>query len=147
MLVMSAALLVSAVASGQTAARTARAELRNAQGEVVGRATLAEPPQGVTISLEVEKLPPALGTASMPMRSGAVIRRISPSAGGRFNPEGKKHGLKNPEGPHAGDLSNLVVGSDGRVRVTVAASKVTLGEGPNSAFPPRGHGPRHPRGA
>jgi Cu-Zn family superoxide dismutase len=135
--VMSAALLVSAGASGQTAARTARAELRNAQGEVIGCATLAEQPQGVTISLEVEKLPPG----SHGFHVHAVGRCDPPdfaSAGGHFNPEGKKHGLKNPEGPHAGDLPNLMVGPDGRARVTVAAPKVTLGEGPNSAFHPGG---------
>ena len=34
------------------------------------------------------------------------------SAGGHLNPEGKKHGLQSPEGPHAGDLPNLTVGPD-----------------------------------
>lgn len=35
------------------------------------------------------------------------------SAGGHYNPDGKKHGLDNPEGPRAGDLPLLVVAQDG----------------------------------
>jgi Cu-Zn family superoxide dismutase len=36
------------------------------------------------------------------------------SAGGHWNPTGHQHGMKNPAGPHAGDMPNLDVGSDGR---------------------------------
>ena len=54
------------------------------------------------------------------------------SAGGHFNPRGKKHGVKNPQGHHAGDLPNLVVGSDGEVEIEVIAGGVTLGPGANS---------------
>ncbi|MET0239731.1 MAG: superoxide dismutase family protein, partial [Sphingobium sp.] len=35
------------------------------------------------------------------------------SAGGHLNPDGKKHGLQNPEGSHQGDLPDLVVAADG----------------------------------
>ncbi len=60
------------------------------------------------------------------------------SAGGHFNPFGKQHGLKNPQGPHAGDLPSLTVGPDGRATVSVVASLVTLKEGKNSLFQPDG---------
>ena len=60
------------------------------------------------------------------------------TAGPHFNPDGKKHGTKNPEGPHAGDLSNFEVGADGRAKVSLLATRVTLGEGPNSLFHPEG---------
>jgi Cu-Zn family superoxide dismutase len=56
------------------------------------------------------------------------------TAGPHFNPDNKKHGVKNPDGPHAGDLSNIEVAADGTVRVTSLAPNVTLGEGPNSLF-------------
>ena len=60
------------------------------------------------------------------------------TSGGHFNPEGKKHGLKNPDGPHAGDLPNLVVGEDGKETLEVIATRVTLKPGKNSLFPPGG---------
>ena len=34
------------------------------------------------------------------------------SAGGHWNPTNRQHGTDNPDGPHAGDLSNITVGSD-----------------------------------
>jgi Cu-Zn family superoxide dismutase len=48
------------------------------------------------------------------------------SAGSHFNPQGKKHGLENPEGPHAGDLPDLVVGPDGTGKAEVVATQVSL---------------------
>jgi superoxide dismutase, Cu-Zn family len=131
------ALLVAAVAQGQPAARGARAELRNAQGDVVGRAILMPEAQGVRIALEVERLPP--GPHGFHVH--AVGRCDAPdfaSAGGHFNPDGKKHGLKNPAGPHAGDLATVVVGADGGAKATATAPGITLGSGPSSVFHPGG---------
>ena len=44
------------------------------------------------------------------------------------------HGMNNPRGPHAGDLSNLVAGADGRATAIIFAARVTLGYGSNSLF-------------
>ena len=38
------------------------------------------------------------------------------SAGPHFNPDGKKHGLENPEGHHAGDMNNFTVNAKGRAK-------------------------------
>ncbi len=54
------------------------------------------------------------------------------TAGGHFNPAGKKHGLRNPEGPHAGDLPNLEVGPGGAGQLAYTNPLVTLGPGVNS---------------
>jgi Cu-Zn family superoxide dismutase len=128
---------VGSTTYSQTPTPTARAELRNAQGEVVGRATLSESAQGIAVTLEAEKLAP--GPHGFHIHE---VGKCDPpdfmTAGGHFNPEGKKHGLRSPEGPHAGDLPNLVVGSDGRVTVKVVAPRVTLGASPNSVFQPAG---------
>ena len=48
------------------------------------------------------------------------------SAGGHFNPEGRKHGYYNQAGPHAGDLPNLHVPDTGRLTVETLAREVTL---------------------
>ena len=56
------------------------------------------------------------------------------SAGPHFNPENKKHGLENPDGPHAGDMKNFTVAADGTAQTTVLAAKVTLGEDNQSVF-------------
>ena len=58
------------------------------------------------------------------------------SAGGHFNPDDKKHGLKNKGGSHAGDLPNLTVPSSGEVVTQIVAKNVTLKEGKYSLLEP-----------
>jgi Cu-Zn family superoxide dismutase len=41
------------------------------------------------------------------------------SAGPHFNPDGKQHGLQNPQGPHAGDMNNFTVAANGMAKTTV----------------------------
>ena len=106
-------------------AQPAKAELKDAQGKVVGTAMLNEVSGGVKIALKVSGLNPgdhgfhihAVGKCEPPAFT---------SAGGHFNPGNKKHGKKNPEGAHAGDLQNLRVGADGRGSIDVTAGGVTL---------------------
>lgn len=121
---------------GQTP-RKAQAVLVNAQGEQVGRAWLEEVSPGVKIKLTVSKLPPGVHAFHI----HAVGRCEAPdfkSAGPHFNPYGKKHGMKSPDGAHAGDLPNLLVGTDGTAAVEVVAQGVTLGAGAQSLFQPEG---------
>jgi Cu-Zn family superoxide dismutase len=56
------------------------------------------------------------------------------SAGPHLNPTNKKHGLQNPEGPHAGDMQNITVGKNGKAKAELKDDRVTMGEGPNSVF-------------
>jgi superoxide dismutase, Cu-Zn family len=132
-----AVLLFATMLSAQSAPKKARAEMYNAKSEKIGSATLREEGTGVGIELDVSQLPS--GTHALHIH--AVGKCDAPSfqtAGPHFNPEGKKHGTKNPEGPHAGDLPNFEVGADGRAKVSVVASHVALGDGPNSLFHPEG---------
>jgi Cu-Zn family superoxide dismutase len=103
------------------------ATIINSNGEPVGSATLTQGPQSVTIAVEVSQLPPG--------RHGFHIHAIGKcdppdfqTAGGHFNPFDKKHGLKNPEGPHAGDLPNLEVGPDGKGKIEATVGGLTLGK-------------------
>ena len=93
---------------------TARSELKNSDGQIVGEATLvsASDADGVEVTLNVHDLPP--GTHGVHIHDvGKCDAANFVSSGGHLNPWGKQHGLENPEGPHAGDLPNLTVGSDG----------------------------------
>merc|ERR1712000_507233 len=53
------------------------------------------------------------------------------SAGGHFNPFGKKHGGPDDEERHVGDLGNVVADETGVARTTIKDRLVTLG-GPHS---------------
>jgi len=108
-----------------TAGAQAKAELKDAQGKVVGTAMLNAVSGGVKIALKAS----GLKTGDHGFHIHAVGKCEPPaftSAGGHVNPGNKKHGKKNPEGAHAGDLPNLKVGGDGTGSIDVTAGGVTL---------------------
>jgi len=111
-----------------------KVEMKNAKGESVGVATITEKKgAGVEIALDLKGLPAgehALHFHMTPKCEGPEFA----SAGGHFNPAAKKHGMQNPEGPHAGDMSNFTVAAAGTAKATVSNANVTLGAGPNSLF-------------
>ena len=56
------------------------------------------------------------------------------TAGPHFNPNMKHHGLDNPEGPHAGDMPNFRVATNGTAKVTVTDPRVNMGDDNHSIF-------------
>ncbi len=136
-LVSGGLLLFSVFAAGPASVQTAKAELRNAQGETVGNATLSEGHAGVRIALQLAKLPP--GTHGFHIHAvGKCDPPAFTTAGGHFNPDARKHGGKSAEGPHAGDLPNLVIGPDGSFKGEVLAPRVTLTAGTHSLLTANG---------
>lgn len=108
--------------------------LTDAKGATVGTATINEAGQGVKIHLVVKGLTPGEHAIHFHQTPSCVAPDFK-SAGGHFNPTGAHHGLKNPAGPHAGDMPNFTVGPYGSAKVTIVDERVTLKPGlPNSLF-------------
>ena len=119
---------------GESKAPAAKATLVNGQGQNVGEAEFTQTPSGVLIDLTLENMDPGVHAIHI-HEKGLCQPPDFTSAGGHFNPFGKQHGLKNPLGPHAGDLPNIEVCQDGRATVQILAPLVTLKEGEkNSLF-------------
>ena len=126
-------LLCVSMAAAAQAPKAAKADLKDANGKAVGTAKLKQTKTGVSIALSVMGLP--AGTHAFHIHAvGTCAPPDFKSAGGHFNPEGKKHGLNNPDGPHAGDMPNITVGANGKGKAKTLNTRVALGEGANSLF-------------
>jgi Cu-Zn family superoxide dismutase len=126
-------LLAWSYSSAGSAQTQARADIKNADGTSVGTAMLRETKDGVLITINVKGLPQGLHAVHI-HSVGKCEGPAFTSAGAHFNPLNKKHGLKSPEGPHAGDLPDIYVNKAGPGRYEALTESITLSSGEASIF-------------
>ncbi|WP_054028264.1 superoxide dismutase family protein [Bacillus sp. FJAT-28004] len=100
----------------------------NSEGQNIGSAQLTQKADKVYLHIEAEKLPP--GKHGIHFHN---VGKCDPpdfkTAEAHFNPANKLHGFNNPKGYHNGDLPNIMVGADGKVKADIVSSDVTLMKG------------------
>lgn len=120
-----AVLAAAALASPAFAGDRATAVLMDADGKEVGTVTLTAVPAGVLLSADLTDVPP--GDHGFHIHGiGKCEAPGFKSAGGHFNPEEDEHGLMNHAGPHAGDMPNIHVPANGKLRIEVLNEMVNL---------------------
>jgi superoxide dismutase, Cu-Zn family len=127
-------LAIACMATVGLSAQMKHVDLKDAKGNGVGMAMISPAKGGgVSIDLDVKGLPPG----EHALHFHAVAKCEGPdfmSATGHFNPGMKKHGMQNPEGPHAGDMPNFTVDAKGNAKTTIVNKNVTMGADANSIY-------------
>ena len=136
-IVFLAAGMFAATAQAQRTTKPGRAKvvvaLHASDGTDVGTATFTQQKKGVHVHIEAKNL--AVGDHGVHIHQFPKCDAPDfKTAGGHFNPDGKQHGLNNPQGHHAGDMQNFTADANGKVKTTVSDPDVTLSDGTHSLF-------------
>lgn len=109
------------------------AAMHDASGRSVGVLNLEQSSAGVRIVGDLAGLP--VGTHGIHFhQTGRCDGPDFATAGPHFNPFSRKHGLENPDGPHAGDMPNLIIPVGGAVLVEMLTPRVALEDGTTTVF-------------
>jgi Cu-Zn family superoxide dismutase len=128
---LSLVVAVLAATALTVSAQMTHVTLKDAKGQDVGMVMLSPASAGgVTIAYDFKA---AAGRARPAHPSVAKASR--PYLGRTaLNPDSKKHGLQNPEGPHAGDMPNFTVAANGTAKGSVTNKLVSMGTAANLVF-------------
>ncbi|MDF1614379.1 superoxide dismutase family protein [Desulfurivibrio dismutans] len=122
---------VGIVAAGSATAggHTATAQFMNTKGEAIGKAELTQSPHGTLIRLELRGLADSSGFHAIHIHAVGDCSDHDDgfqASGGHINPEGKKHGLMNSEGPDPGDFPNIYADAKGDVNYELFTTLASL---------------------
>ncbi|WP_052050497.1 superoxide dismutase family protein [Leptolyngbya sp. KIOST-1] len=110
-------------------ALTTQTELIDNSGNAIGTVEVEQGHKGVLITLKARGLPPGYHGMHFHAVGDCSDLAAFKSAGGHVNPFDTPHGFRNPDGPHEGNLPNLVVAADGTVEVELYSDLVALDAG------------------
>ena len=120
-------LLVACVPMAPPDVVVANVPLVSSDGTSIGNVRVFQENTGVMLRIDASGMPPGLHGVHLHDVGRCEGPKFT-SAGPHWNPTGKKHGHRNPEGFHAGDLGNLGVGSDGKLIAGLLVPDATVAQ-------------------
>ncbi|MBO9473623.1 superoxide dismutase family protein [Shimia sp. R10_1] len=108
---------------------TAEAKIINNAGAQIGTANFMQGPRGILLSLSVQGLPPGKHGMHFHAVGDCTPLDTFKGAHGHIMPGDLPHGFFHSDGPHAGNLPNLIVGADGTAEVELYTNLLMLDQG------------------
>lgn len=102
----------------------------NNNGEEIGIARYTQGTEGILIEIDVSNLPAGKHGMHFHEVGTCEDHEHFKKAGGHIMPTGKPHGFFHPQGPHEGNLPNLIVDKYGHAHVELYSDLVSI----NGAF-------------
>jgi len=109
--------------------KTASADIINNAGTSIGAMKIQQGPRGILIHIDVGDLPPGKHGMHFHAVGSCAPMDTFKDAGGHIMPENLPHGFFHPDGPHAGNLPNLIVSEDGTAMVELYSNLLMLDQG------------------
>jgi Cu-Zn family superoxide dismutase len=123
-----ALIMAVGMAAAAEAQDIADATFKDSQGKDVGTVHIEHMASATLFLLNLHDMPP--GVHGIHIHSvGSCKPPTFDSAGPHFNPTKNQHGMKNPKGPHAGDLPNITIPASGKLETTIMVSSVIQWDG------------------
>jgi Cu-Zn family superoxide dismutase len=114
----SALIIAGSMAVRAGAQEVAEGKFVNTEGKDVVTVHVEHMASATIFLLKLHDLPP--GVHGIHIHSvGKCTPPPFDSAGPHWNPSKAQHGMKNPKGPHAGDLPNITIPADGKLETQV----------------------------
>jgi Cu-Zn family superoxide dismutase len=110
----------------QVVPSAANTTLINRDGRKIGTAAVLPSKSGGLLVLKLTGVPPGMHGMHL-HAAGACDPPNFDTAGPHYDAGSHKHGAKNPAGPHAGDMPNLVARADSSVDTTLAIPASVVG--------------------
>lgn len=95
-------------------------------GKKIGQARYIQGNEGVVIEIEVTNLPAGKHGLHFHTVGSCEDHQSFKKAKGHIMPSEKPHGYLNPEGPHEGNLPNIIVQKDGTTQVELYSDLVSI---------------------
>ena len=124
--------LVLALQAAGDGNKRAIAKLIGPDGSDMGNASFEQTPHGVLIHVKVSGLTP--GAHGMHLHQIGACSPDFSAAKGHINPEGKAHGLRNPDGPDRGNLPQIYAHSDGTAEAEFFTTLVSVDDASEHAL-------------
>ncbi len=103
-------------------------DIMDGAGKLVGQGSLTESKKGTVLMLDLKDVQPGMHGMHIHEKGQCQGPKFE-SAGGHLNPGKKKHGHKNKEGPHMGDLGNIEVPTNGNLKTEITLAGVQIKPG------------------